>query len=394
MKIWTLNLRHLEAIARIAELGTINAAANAVNLSQPAVTQALARLEAQLGIALFERRHDGVAATAAATVLAPRIAAALDHIASPHVTMARLRALLALADTGSYVGAGLMTGLSEPSIHRAVHDLALSMRKTLVERHGKTVMLTETGRRRARDFRLARVELETGIAEIEAFKGREIRRIAIGAMPLARARVLPAAITRFLRRHPQVRLSIAEGSRQELVEPLRNGALDLMIGALRDPLIEADLCQKPLFNDVPAVIGRRGHPLAGKPLDPASFREFPWVMPGAGAPLRDSWDQFFKAGAALPLPDVPIESGSVTMIRQILLDSDFLTLMSPAQVAIELEAGRLANIADMPAQFARTIGITTRASWRPTQIQRELLADLEAVQAGAGTLTSAGDRAN
>ncbi len=117
-------------------------------------------------------------------------------------------------------------------------------------------------------------------------------------------------------------------------------------------------------------------------------------MPGAGAPLRDSWEQFFKAGAALPLPDVPIESGSVTMIRQILLDSDFLTLMSPAQVAIELEAGRLANIADMPAQFARTIGITTRASWRPTQIQRELLADLEAVQAGAGTLTSAGDRAN
>ncbi|MFD2137303.1 LysR family transcriptional regulator [Novosphingobium resinovorum] len=41
MDIWTLNLRHLHAVERIARLGTVNAAASAVNLSQPAITQAL-----------------------------------------------------------------------------------------------------------------------------------------------------------------------------------------------------------------------------------------------------------------------------------------------------------------------------------------------------------------
>jgi len=378
MDIWRFNLRHLKAAAKIAELGTINAAAQAVNLSQPAITQALVRLEQQLGLPLFERRHDGMLPTEAADLLVPRIEAAFDHVGSPHVTMSRLRALLAVAESGSYAGASHLTGLSLPSIHRAVTDLALSMRRALVERRGKAVALTEAGRQVARAFRLARVELEAGLSEIDALKGFETRRISVGAMPLSRARVLPAAVTRFLRRHPRVRLMIAEGSRAELVEPLRNGALDLMIGALRTPLVEADLEQRPLFEDVPAIFGRKGHPLAGGSAGPERLAQFPWIVPSAGAPLRDSWERFF-AHAGLPLPEVPIESGSVMMIRQVVIDSDCLTLLSPDQVAAEMEAGWLTRIADLPRDLGRVIGVTTRASWRPTKVQREFLADLDAV---------------
>ena len=378
MDIWRFNLRHLKAAAKIAELGTINAAAQAVNLSQPAITQALVRLEQQLGLPLFERRHDGMLPTEAADLLVPRIEAAFDHVGSPHVTMSRLRALLAVAESGSYAGASHLTGLSLPSIHRAVTDLALSMRRTLVERRGKAVALTEAGRQVARAFRLARVELEAGLSEIDALKGFETRRISVGAMPLSRARVLPAAVTRFLRRHPRVRLMIAEGSRAELVEPLRNGALDLMIGALRTPLVEADLEQRPLFEDVPAIFGRKEHPLAGGSAGPEQLAQFPWIVPSAGAPLRDSWERFF-AHAGLPLPEVPIESGSVMMIRQVVIDSDCLTLLSPDQVAAEMEAGWLTRIADLPRDLGRVIGVTTRASWRPTKVQREFLADLDAV---------------
>lgn len=378
MDIWRFNLRHLKAAAKIAELGTINAAAQAVNLSQPAITQALVRLEQQLGLPLFERRHDGMLPTEAADLLVPRIEAAFDHVGSPHVTMSRLRALLAVAESGSYAGASHLTGLSLPSIHRAVTDLALSMRRALVERRGKAVALTEAGRQVARAFRLARVELEAGLSEIDALKGFETRRISVGAMPLSRARVLPAAVTRFLRRHPRVRLMIAEGSRAELVEPLRNGALDLMIGALRTPLVEADLEQRPLFEDVPAIFGRKEHPLAGGSADAEQLAQFPWIVPSAGAPLRDSWERFF-AHAGLPLPEVPIESGSVMMIRQVVIDSDCLTLLSPDQVAAEMEAGWLTRIADLPRDLGRVIGVTTRASWRPTKVQCEFLADLDAV---------------
>ena len=116
--------------------------------------------------------------------------------------------------------------------------------------------------------------------------------------------------------------------------------------------------------------------LASDP-DAAALAAFPWTVPGAGAPLRDSFDRFF-ADAGVPHPRVPIESGSVMMIRQILIDSDFLTMLSPDQVAAEIEAGWLARVASLPRELSRTIGVTTRASWRPTVVQREFMADLAA----------------
>lgn len=375
MEIWSLNLRHLAAVAKIAELGTVKSAAVAVNLTQPAITQALARLEAQLGVPLFDRRHDGMVPTEAAGLLVPRIEAAIAQIASGSVTMSRLRAFVALADTGSYVGAAQLAGISVPSIHRAVSDLSVALRKTLVRRQGQGLFVTEHGRQLARNFRLACLELETGLSELAAMMGQETRRIAVGAMPLSRARVLPDAVNRFRDRHPQVSLSIVEGSRVELVEPLRNGAIDLMIGALRDPLMEPDLAQQALFDDVPGIYGRAGHPLAGTEAGPIEVSAYDWVVAPRGAPLRTSFERYFS-DAGLTEPAVPIEAGSVMLIRQILVGSDFLTLLSPDQVAVEIEAGWLVRIAGVSPDLGRTIGYTTRIDWRPTEVQRDFVESL------------------
>jgi len=378
MDIWAFNLRHLRAIAAIAQLGTMNAAAQAVNLTQPAITQALARTEAMLGAPLFMRQHHGMTPTGAARLLVPRIEAALAHVASNRVTMAGLRAFLALAEAGSYTAAAQQVGLAAPSLHRAVGELALALRRVLVERHGKAVILTEAGRRLERGFRLAKVELEAGLGELNALKGIETRRIVVGAMPLSRAKVVPAAVTRLLARHPRVRVVIIEGSRAELLEPLRNGTIDLMVGALREPLHEEDLAQTPLFEDQPCVIARAGHPLAGSVAHGgaslADLAAYPWVISGPGTPLRQSWQRMFADGG-VALPPVPLESGSVMVIRQVLIGSDYLTLLSPDQVLVELEAGWLTVVA-RPAGLGRKLGITTRASWRPTAVQADFLADL------------------
>ena len=77
-----------------------------------------------------------------------------------------------------------------------------------------------------------------------------------------RARLLPAAAAEFYAKHPEVALSIVEGSYLELVDPLRDGEIDMMIGAVRDPAPGPDLVQVPLFRDRPVIVGRRGHPLA------------------------------------------------------------------------------------------------------------------------------------
>jgi LysR family transcriptional regulator, regulator for genes of the gallate degradation pathway len=377
-----LNLRHLAALAATARLGSLSAAAQVVSLTQPALTQGLAKLERQFGEPLFERHPGGMVATPAVTLLLPRIEAALAHIASPRVTMAQMRALVALADAGSYPGASAATGLSQPTLHRAVGDLSIGLRRLLVERRGKGIAFTEAGRRTVRAFRLARAELVAGLSEVAALRGQETGRITVGAMPLSRARMLPAAVTTFHRAHPHVEIRIVEGSHSELIEPLRDGEIDLLIGALRESAPGDDVVQVPLFEDQPVVIGRAGHPLAkARGITPGLLAAYPWTISAPGTPLRLLWERMF-ARAGVPLPAVPVECGSVITIRQILLDSDFLTLLSPDQVAVELEAGWLVRIGDPPAALRRTIGITTRIGWRPTGMQQHFLDALVKLAAG------------
>lgn len=58
-----MELRALDQFLVVAELGSFTAAAASLNLSQPAVTKTIRRLEAEVGAPLFERLPRGVALT-------------------------------------------------------------------------------------------------------------------------------------------------------------------------------------------------------------------------------------------------------------------------------------------------------------------------------------------
>lgn len=361
-------------MAAVVETGSISAAARVVNLTQPAITQGIAKLERQIGLPLFQRGPGGMRPTAASEVLAPRVAAAFRLMDSRHATAPQISAFLALVRRGSYAAAAQETGLSEPSLHRAVGDLSLAIGHALVERRGRGVSLTARGAAVARRFRLGEAELTSAIAELALLQGREVGRITVGAMPLSRARLLPAAVTAFHALHADIDIAIIEGSHAELAGPLRDGELDLMVGALRSSASDLDVRETTLFDDRPVILARAGHPLAGMRggMTPERMLAYPWITPAVGTPLRVQWQAMFEAAGATA-PRVPIECGSVIMIRQMLLQSDFLTLLSPDQVAVELEAGWLTRIADAPGDVSRTIGVTTRADWRPTALQRRFL---------------------
>jgi DNA-binding transcriptional LysR family regulator len=368
------NIRHFAALAATVRHGSLTRAARAVHLTQPALTQAIAGLEAGLGVTLFARGPAGMTATEPALLLAERAEAAIAHIGSPRVTGTQLRAFLALAKAGSYAGAAEATGLSSASLHRAVADLSVALGQRLVERRGRLVILTAAGQRRARGLGLAMAELRAGMDEVAAFKGLAGGRIVIGAMPLCRARWLPETLRRFAESHPGVDFVVQEGSHAELAAPLRDGDIDLMLGALRSGREIEGLAQEEVFVDRPVLVMRSGHPLLATPEPGARLLDYPWFLPGRDTPLWRYWETMLRAQGLEP-PHVRIECGSVLTIRQLLLSGDGLTLLSPDQVAIELTAGLLAA---MPPQYPveRVIGITTREGWRPTSAHAAFFAML------------------
>lgn len=356
-------------------------AAETVGLSQPALTQGVAKLEAQLGVDLFTRRPDGMTPTAAGALVVQRADAAFDHLAAAVrsggrglgraerlMTATQLRAFLALAEAGSFVMAARVTGLSQPAVHRSVRDLEQVTGAALVERRGRGVALTGPGRRLARGIRLAAGEIAAAIAETRPGEGSGL--ITIGAMPLSRASLVPRAVARLVAEHPGLTVSIVEGSWRELVEPLRDGVIDLMVGALR-PETDDDLRQVPLHDDRPVVVAGARHPLAGvAEVTPQALAAFPWIVGHEGSPLRGQWNALF---ANCPTPRRPVECSSVMVLRGLLTEGEFLTLLSPEQVALEIANGILAQVGAPLTASIRTIGITTRAGWRPTMAQQSLL---------------------
>jgi DNA-binding transcriptional LysR family regulator len=387
MDIRELNLRHLRAAVEINRLGSVSAAALAVSLTQPAVTQGISRLEQQLGVNLFERRADGMQATEAARVFCPRVEVALTLIGSARVTMAQINAFLAVGAVGSFAVAHRMIGLTEASLHRAVKDLSVGLRRSLVERRGRGIVVSEFGLTTLRAFRLACRELEAGIEELNALRGIDSGRIVIGAMPLSRARLLPKAVARFHADFPTVSIKILEGSFAELVDILRNGEADLLIGALRPNAGEIEIEQNPLFSDRPVVFGRTNHPLASVQKPQQHLAQYPWVLPAKGTPLRTQWEEMMQA-LEQPIPQVQIECGSVIAVREMLRESDFLTLLSPDQLAVEVASGLLVAICKAPDHIRRTIGTITRHGFRPTPSQAAFLAILAQTALGLGTPNS------
>lgn len=80
--IRTSKLRNLQIAVSVAELGSLQKTAQALRLSQPAATKAIADLETQLGMPLFERHARGMRLTRAGHEIIPFIRRVIDDTRS------------------------------------------------------------------------------------------------------------------------------------------------------------------------------------------------------------------------------------------------------------------------------------------------------------------------
>jgi DNA-binding transcriptional LysR family regulator len=124
-----MHLERLGQFLRIVETGSMNAAARAVHLTQPALSRSLRLLEEELGVALFHRRGRGLVLTPAGRALVPRAQALIDASGELAKEVGRS------AERGYYdlrlgavdsVAAYLLPGLIAP-LRRAFPTLALKV---------------------------------------------------------------------------------------------------------------------------------------------------------------------------------------------------------------------------------------------------------------------------
>ena len=393
------NLRHLAAFLEVAGRRNISQASEHIHLSQPAITQAIAKLERDLGVELFERGSAGMEPTEPGKLYAARVKCALGYLQTGAretlrigakkrsggfgnfdrlLTVAQLRALAAVSKTGNFSLAAREMGISQPSLHRAARDLERLCGVRLFEKTKKGIELTEPAEALALNTRLAFAELRQASAEIGEWSGIDPGSIMLGCLPLARTHVLPVALGALGREKPRVNVRVFSGVYDDLLHQLRHGEIDLIMGALRIPVPIGDVVQTALFSDPLAILARAGHPLTKKnAITEEDLKEYPWVLPPEGAPARDYFERAY--GAILRESSHGIaETSSSVLVRGLLLESDRLAIISAHQLRHEVQRGEITVLPIPMPDSARPIGVTVRAGWRPTATQEAFLKHLRA----------------
>ncbi|KJV26274.1 LysR family transcriptional regulator [Luteibacter yeojuensis] len=397
-RVHALNLRHLDAVQAVARLGTMSAAAQAVSLSQPALAHAVAKMERVIDARLFDRHAAGAELTEGGRRFVRRVDTALRLLvrgvrrvrrgtkgpAIAHVerrvTMAQLRALVAVVGTSSYAAAAEDVGVSEPALHRAMRELQDALHVALLVRVGRSVRPTDGATNLVHFVRLMFAELSAAIEEIGG--GGDVGRgfIRIGVLPVARAHFLPRVLSTFAVDYPGAMVEVIEGPYLELLSRLRQGDMDLLIGSERQTVPARDVVQEGLFDDELVIVGRAGHPLRGGRLTTAALLRHPWVVPARGVPLRLNWERMFHVRGVEP-PPIRLQCASVLIMRGMMLAGDWLTLMSRDQFLLESRAGHLVEIGSPGKDFWRRIALTRRTEWMPTPLQARFVALLRRMAA-------------
>ncbi len=398
---WLPLLRKLRAVSAVGQLGHTVGAAAALHVSQSAVVRAVQDVESALGQPLFERAARGMRPTPAGQAVVLRVGRALDclvpvdrnarvpHAAALGWTHSRvasgaghrhLAAFLAVCRGGQEKRGAAALGISTAAVHEALTQFEHQSGGALFERHRQGVRLTAHGEGALRAVQLALAELAQAESEWTASQGRMSGQIVIGTLPFSTGLFLPQAIETVLREHPGLRISVIDGTFDQLLRQLRFAELDLVVGALRDPRQAPEVRQEALFEDPLAVVARAGHPLSRRTrLRLRDLQRAAWIMPMPGTPAQAAFDQAF-AEAGLGAPADSLRVNSPVLMMAMLGAGDRLALTSPRHVQAEVAAGLLCVLPVTVRHAPRRIGVMSRRDYLPPPGVQRLL---EAMRAAA-----------
>ena len=180
------------------------------------------------------------------------------------MTLVQLRHLIALADSGSFSKSAQAMCITQPAFSRSIRALEDELGMPLFDRIGRRSELTPFGRdvvARARQLLSEAGELRDSGRQMRDGQGGAIR-IGMGSGP--GAMLMTPLLMHMATHHPKVRVVVARGGTELLVQALRARTLDALVLDARSLVPGVDL-EVGLLREMRGVfMCRRGHPLARK----------------------------------------------------------------------------------------------------------------------------------
>ncbi len=277
-----------------------------------------------------------------------------------------LQTFVEVARQKSVIKAAGLLNISQPAVTKTIRELEEALGVAVFERDGRGIRITRYGEVFLRHAGAALTALRQGLDSVSQERSGEAPPIRVGALPTVSTRIMPQAMDLFLKEETWSRIKIVTGENAVLLEQLRIGDLDLVVGRLASPDKMAGFSFEHLYSEQVVFAVRAGHPLlAGKQSLFSDLSRYTILMPTRGSIIRPFVESFLIANGAGGLPN-QIETVSDSFGRAFVRSSDAIWIISAGVVTGDVDDGLLALLPIDTSETKGPVGLTMRTDAIPT----------------------------
>ena len=250
----------------------------------------------------------------------------------------QLEIVQAVAETGSFTGAGRKLRVSQSAISRQILLLEEELNESIFLRVGRKVRITPAGESLVQLSHRVFGDIKETVTVIG-----DSQQVLNGTLRLAGGMtvcmyVFPALLLEYRRHHSRVEVKLITGTSQRLLQEIRSGAADL--GFITLPVNETELVTVPAMEEEMLLVAHPSHPLARKKrIVPQDLAQQPFVLFEAASNSRRVVDAFFIKERIEPR--IVMETENVEILKALVRSEMGITIIPYQAVAREVRSRQL-----------------------------------------------------
>ncbi len=249
-----------------------------------------------------------------------------------NLTLRQVRIFLSAYKHMSFARAAEELCITAPAVSQQIKEMEEDMGVTLFIRESRKIELTSAGEYFLLYARRMLSTLNEADLMMERLRGTQIKTLKIGLVSTAKY-FLPHLLAEFKKDYPNLKIKMEARNRQQLIELLRDGEIDIAI--MGQPPKEMDTRVEAFASHPHVFIASSQHSLAGKwNILPDELNAFEIISREPGSGTRFIMEKYFNEHKITPI--VTMEISSIEAIKQAVIANLGITFTSLHTIGSEI----------------------------------------------------------
>lgn len=270
-----------------------------------------------------------------------------------NVTLAQMRAFIAVSRYGSFTLAAEALHRTQPAVTMQVKQLEEELALKLFDRTTRRLRLTTSGLELVAPLSAMLRQLDSVAGTAQDLRDLQTGVVRIGCLPSAASSFLPTRIARFRKSYPQISFSLRDALGSRVIAMIKSGEVEFGITDIKPE--DCELEGTPLIEEQMCALYLKGHELdSAAVVDVGELSRHELILMSQGSNARRIVDQAFanEGRVAVPACEATYMSSAVGMVQAGL----GVALLPRSGFDLRLDARLRTRPAAAPA-FCRTIAL-------------------------------------